>query len=182
MIVHCRGDVAKNSSSREKINLTGFLVFMAEKKKFYEEIYPLSLFVTHFCGARDDVLVTPNLDDRRSFDAVIHDHSASPPSELMVETTSARDPQEHLRMEYFVKHRTKEEPFFAFVKRVGKALIRELLEPLNTNFPSHEAEPAFYSDWGDPRQYSIGDIGIGECAGEVVSRYQFEMTSAERLV
>jgi hypothetical protein len=50
------------------------------------------------------------------------------------------------------------------------------------NLPSHEAEPGLYSDWGDPRQYSIGDIGIGECAGEVVSRYQFEMTAAERLV
>ncbi len=73
-------------------------------KEFYEEIYPLSLFVTHLYRARDDVLVTPNLDNQ-PFDAVIHDHSASPPSELMVEVTSARDPQEHLRMEYFVKHR-----------------------------------------------------------------------------
>ena len=84
--------------------------------------------------------------------------------------------------EYFVKNRQKEEKFFAFIKRVGKGPVRELLEPLNQNFPTHEAEPGFYSDWGDPRQYSIGDIGIGECAGEVVSRYQFEMTSAERLV
>jgi sulfite reductase (ferredoxin) len=84
--------------------------------------------------------------------------------------------------EYYVKNRTKEEKFFSFVKRVGKGPIRELLEPLNQNVPSHEAEPAFYSDWGDPRQYSIGDIGIGECAGEVVSRYQFEMVAAERLV
>ncbi len=84
--------------------------------------------------------------------------------------------------EYYVKHRTKEERFFAFVKRVGKGPIRDLLEPLNQNLPSHDVEPGLYSDWGDPRQYSIGDIGIGECAGEVVSRYQFEMTSAERLV
>ena len=84
--------------------------------------------------------------------------------------------------EYYVKNRTKDEAFFNFVKRVGKGPIRELLEPLNTNFPAHDVEPAFYSDWGDPRQYSIGDIGIGECAGEVVSRYQFEMTAAERLV
>ena len=65
---------------------------------------------------------------------------------------------------------------------MGKGPIRELLEPLNQNIPSHDAEPGFYSDWGDPRQYSIGDIGIGECAGEVVTRYQFEMTAAERLV
>jgi sulfite reductase (ferredoxin) len=84
--------------------------------------------------------------------------------------------------DYYVKHRQKTEQFFAFVKRVGKGPIRELLEPLNQNLPSHEAEPGLYSDWGDPRQYSIGDIGVGECAGEVVSRYQFELVAAERLV
>jgi sulfite reductase (ferredoxin) len=84
--------------------------------------------------------------------------------------------------EHFVRNRQKDERFYAFVKRVGKGPIRELLEPLNQDFPSHEAEPGFYSDWGDPRQYSIGDLGVGECAGEVVSRYQFDMVAAERLV
>jgi sulfite reductase (ferredoxin) len=85
-------------------------------------------------------------------------------------------------VEHFVRNRAKGEKFHAFVKRVGKGPIRELLEPLNQNLPSHDAEPGFFSDWGDPRQYSIGDIGVGECAGEVVSRFQFEMTAAERLV
>jgi hypothetical protein len=72
-------------------------------KEFYEEIYPLSLFATHCYGTRDDVLITPNLDNR-PFDAIIRDHSVSPPSDLLVEITSARDPQEHLRMEYLVEH------------------------------------------------------------------------------
>ncbi|MGA2248328.1 MAG: nitrite/sulfite reductase [Verrucomicrobiota bacterium] len=84
--------------------------------------------------------------------------------------------------DYYVKHREKAEKFYAFVKRVGKGPIRDLLEPLNQNLPSHNSDPGLYSDWGDPRQYSIGDIGIGECAGEVVSRFQFELTAAERLV
>ena len=85
-------------------------------------------------------------------------------------------------MDYYVKHRQKAEKFSAFVKRVGKGPIRDLLEPLNQNLPSHATNPGLYSDWGDPRQYSIGDIGVGECAGEVVTRYQFELTAAERLV
>ena len=72
-------------------------------KEFYEEIYPLSLFAKHCYGARDDVVITPNLDNRH-FDAIVRDLSVSPPSELMVEITSARDPQEHLRMEYFLEH------------------------------------------------------------------------------
>jgi sulfite reductase (ferredoxin) len=83
---------------------------------------------------------------------------------------------------HYAQNRLKNEKFFEFVKRVGKGPIRALLEPLNQDFPSHDADPGFYSDWGDPRQYSIGDIGIGECAGEVVSRFVFDMTAAERLV
>jgi sulfite reductase (ferredoxin) len=85
-------------------------------------------------------------------------------------------------MDYYGKNRTKDEKFHAFVKRVGKGPIRDLLEPLNQNLPTFDVEPGLYSDWGDPRLYSIGDIGIGECAGEVVTRYQFEIGSAERLV
>jgi hypothetical protein len=73
-------------------------------KEFYEEIYPLNLFVKHRYPGREDILVTPNLDNRH-FDAVIRDGSVSPPSEVMVEITLARDPQEHLRMEHYLKHR-----------------------------------------------------------------------------
>lgn len=73
-------------------------------KEFYEEIYPLSVFVTHRYPGREDILVTPNLDNRH-FDAVVSDASVSPPLEVMVEITLARDPQEHLRMEHYVKHR-----------------------------------------------------------------------------
>jgi sulfite reductase (ferredoxin) len=55
-----------------------------------------------------------------------------------------------------------------------------MLEDL-TQVPSFEADPSFYSDWSDPRVYSIGDMGVGECAGEVISATQFEMVAAERL-
>lgn len=72
-------------------------------KEFYEEVFPLSRFVSHAYAGRTDVSVTPNLDNR-PFDALIHDCSVYSPSDLMVEITLARDPQEHLRMEYFVKH------------------------------------------------------------------------------
>ncbi len=73
-------------------------------KEFYEEIYPLSLFAKHRYSGREDILVTPNLDTRH-FDAVVRDRSVSPPLDVMVEITLARDPQEHLRMEHLVKYR-----------------------------------------------------------------------------
>ena len=101
----------------------------------------------------------------------------------IIAVPSKRAPESVDRItDYYVKNRQKDEKFFAFVKRVGKGPIRVLLEPLAENLPTHEADPSFYSDWGDPRQYSIGDIGIGECAGEVVTRYEFEAVAAERLV
>jgi sulfite reductase (ferredoxin) len=37
-------------------------------------------------------------------------------------------------------------------------------------------------DWSDAREYTIGDIGIGECAGEVVTAVEFQLTACEREV
>jgi sulfite reductase (ferredoxin) len=39
---------------------------------------------------------------------------------------------------------------------------------------------SLFSDWGDPREYSLGDMGIGECAGEVISAVDFDLAAAER--
>ncbi len=83
---------------------------------------------------------------------------------------------------HYLDQREKGELFQSFIKRIGKAQIRSVLEDLTQDIPDHEAEPLFYSDWADPRQYSIGDIGKGECAGEVVTQYEFQMTAAERIV
>lgn len=87
-----------------------------------------------------------------------------------------------LLTEYYLKEREKDEPFAAFVKRVGKAQMRAMLEQLKENPPEPDADPDFYRDWSDTRSYTTGDIGKGECAGEVVSAYEFAMTDAERMV
>ncbi|HEY5039268.1 MAG TPA: nitrite/sulfite reductase [bacterium] len=78
----------------------------------------------------------------------------------------------------YVKERHKDETFQSFVARVGKVEIKNMLQDLMV-IPSHDAEPGLFSDWGDPREYTIADIGKGECAGEVVSPSEFSMTSAE---
>ena len=84
--------------------------------------------------------------------------------------------------EYYLRMRQKGERFTQFINRIGKKEIREVLVELTKNPPTYEADPTFYSDWFDPREYSTGDVGKGECAGEVVTQYQFEMTAAERIV
>jgi sulfite reductase (ferredoxin) len=83
--------------------------------------------------------------------------------------------------DHFLQMREPNERFTQFVERVGKAGIRQVLMDLAKDAPDHDADSSFYSDWGDPREYSTGDIGKGECAGEVVSQYQFAMTDAERM-
>ena len=81
----------------------------------------------------------------------------------------------------YVALRRNGETFKDFVKRIGKVEIKSLLEDL-TKLPSDDADRSFFSDWGDPREYSLGDMGVGECAGEVVSAVEFALGAAEREV
>lgn len=73
------------------------------------------------------------------------------------------------------------ENFQDFVKRVGKKEIKALVVDL-TEVPTYEEAPEMYVDWGDAREYTIGDIGIGECAGELVETVDFGVAEGERLV
>jgi sulfite reductase (ferredoxin) len=83
--------------------------------------------------------------------------------------------------ERYVRERAKDEGFQAFIARIGKKQIREMVADL-TVVPGYEEEPELYRDWGDPREYTISDIGVGECAGEIVSVARFGLSDAERLV
>ena len=81
----------------------------------------------------------------------------------------------------YVKDRQPDESFQAFVQRVGKAEIKRLLDDL-TPIPAHDLDPTLYTDWHDAREFTLGDRGEGECAGEVVSRIDFDLAAAEREV
>jgi sulfite reductase (ferredoxin) len=83
--------------------------------------------------------------------------------------------------ERFIKEREKEEPFTNYVQRIGKRELKKMLDDL-TNVPPLEEDSWYYQDWGDTRTYSIGDIGKGECAGEIVSATIMEVAAAEREV
>jgi sulfite reductase (ferredoxin) len=73
------------------------------------------------------------------------------------------------------------EMFKDFIKRMGKAELKKLLEDLS-HPPAGPTGRSIYTDWGDPREYSLSDMGIGECAGEVVSAVEFDLAGAEREV
>ena len=82
---------------------------------------------------------------------------------------------------FYVDERENGESFQSFVRRIGKARIRGLLDDL-TPLPDYEDDRNLYSDWRDPREYTIGDMGVGECAGEVVALAQFGLAASERQV
>jgi len=81
--------------------------------------------------------------------------------------------------ERYVRERAKGENFQAFIQRIGKKAVQSLLEDL-TQIPAHDADPSYYSDWDDPREFTLDDMGVGECAGEVVSQAEFTLATSER--
>jgi sulfite reductase (ferredoxin) len=81
--------------------------------------------------------------------------------------------------ERFAKERRDGESFADFTNRIGKKTIRALVEELQ-RLPSHDEDPSYYSDWGDPREYTISDMAEGECAGEIVPYVEVELAGAER--
>ncbi len=54
-------------------------------------------------------------------------------------------------------------------------MLEDLARP-----PADLSDRSFFQDWGDPREYTLADMGVGECAGEVVSSVEFDLAAAER--
>jgi sulfite reductase (ferredoxin) len=86
---------------------------------------------------------------------------------------------DHL-LELYLQGRQKGEKLRAFIGRTGKKVIKESLKPF-LEVPAYEVDRSFYADWADAREFTIGDIGVGECAGEVVSLTDFGIATAEGL-
>ena len=82
-------------------------------------------------------------------------------------------------VDHYTNNRQTGESYQAYVQRLGKTAVRKLLEDLMA-IPDYGEDPSFYSDWRDPREFTIGDLGVGECAGEVVSAVQFGLSASER--
>jgi sulfite reductase (ferredoxin) len=81
--------------------------------------------------------------------------------------------------ELYAKDRQEGESFAAFTTRIGKKAIRAMVEETQV-LPAYEQDPSYYSDWGDPREYTIEDMGVGECAGEVVPYVEVGLAASER--
>lgn len=78
----------------------------------------------------------------------------------------------------YVAGRERTESFRDWSQRMGKRQLRGLLEPFMT-VPDFADNPDYYRDFSDARLFSMGDLGVGECAGEVVSLFGIEVLKAE---
>jgi len=78
----------------------------------------------------------------------------------------------------FAKGREKSETFQSWIGRIGKREVRNIIQPF-MKVPDYEEDKSYYTDWGDAREFTIGDLGVGECAGEIVSLFGIEIVKAE---
>ena len=79
----------------------------------------------------------------------------------------------------YAANRKDNESFKDFIARTGKVELKRMLEDL-ARAPVDTSNRFFFQDWGDPREYTLSDMGVGECAGEVVSSVEFDLADAER--
>ncbi len=71
------------------------------------------------------------------------------------------------------------ERFKDYVARIGKKALKEMVDAFSA-VPAYAVDRSFYSDWRDPREFTISDITTGECAGEVVPQIEFDLQAAEQ--
>src|SRR5258705_2945025 len=82
----------------------------------------------------------------------------SVPSKAIPETVDALT-------DAYAHGRESGERFQAWIARMGKRNVKELIKPFMA-VPPRAENPSFYSDWSDVREFTIGDLGVGEGAGE----------------
>jgi sulfite reductase (ferredoxin) len=91
------------------------------------------------------------------------------------------------RIPEFIEHVTQRyqserhdgERFKAYVERIGKKALKDMVDAFSA-VPPYAVDRSLYSDWRDPREFTISDITTGECAGEVVQQIEFDLQAAEQ--
>ncbi len=85
---------------------------------------------------------------------------------------------EHL-LDYYRKEREDGESLQVFIARQGKAKLKEQLIP-HTFLPSFAENSEYYFDWEADEEFSVEDLGPGECAGGALEMIDNRMLEAEQ--
>lgn len=84
-------------------------------------------------------------------------------------------------MAHYLEDRLRDESFQAFVDRLGFEGCKKMFEDLS-EVPPHEVDPSIYTDWHDPRTFTLKDMSKGECAGQILPATDFQLADCEREV
>src|SRR5689334_5913126 len=85
---------------------------------------------------------------------------------------------DHVTQRYLAERQAGEK-FKDFAARIGKKALKEMVDAY-ASVPPYALDRTLYSDWRDPREFTISDITTGECAGEVVYQIEFDLQAAEQ--
>ena len=85
---------------------------------------------------------------------------------------------DHVTQRY-LSGRQPGERFKEYCARIGKKALKEMVDAFSS-VPPYALDRTLYSDWRDPREFTISDITTGECAGEVVPQVEFDLQAAEQ--
>lgn len=82
-------------------------------------------------------------------------------------------------VEVYRRDRRPGESLLAFIKRVGKAALKEELIPF-TIVPSFAEDPSYYYDWEGEEEFVLEDLGPGECAGGALEMIDNRILEADQ--
>ncbi|WP_447969560.1 sulfurtransferase TusA family protein [Nitrospira sp. M1] len=85
---------------------------------------------------------------------------------------------QHL-LDYYRKDRETGESLQAFIARMGKAKLKQELIP-HTLLPAYAENSEYYFDWEADEEFSVEDLGPGECAGGALEMIDNRMLEAEQ--
>jgi sulfite reductase (ferredoxin) len=71
------------------------------------------------------------------------------------------------------------ESLLAFIDRTGKTQLKDELIPY-TILPAYQEDPQFYVDWEGDEEFSVEDLGPGECAGGALEMIDNRILEAEQ--
>ena len=82
-------------------------------------------------------------------------------------------------IEVYRRDRQSGESLQMFITRTGKAKLKEELIP-HTILPSYDQDPSYYIDWEADEEFTVEDLGPGECAGGALEMIDNRILEAEQ--
>ena len=82
-------------------------------------------------------------------------------------------------IEVYRRDRTASEGLQAFITRVGKVALKKELIPYSI-LPPYEQDSSYYIDWEADQEFSVEDLGPGECAGGALEMIDNRILEADQ--